>query len=212
MRHVDPRRFIGSIIADVAHTHDGAFREKREARKGFDVFVGRDDVGQRHCGLERRQTAFEQQQLALFVFVRLGGFLECRPDALDPRRDRIQIGEDQLIPDRLEIGLWVNTVSIRRNGGILEVPYDGNQEIHLADYGQESPPLLLPLAAVHRHAGHIDEFDRRLDHFLGVVQLGQIVEATVGHFDNAVAGRRLCVGIRLLAGNRGEQRRFSGLW
>ena len=150
--------------------------------------------------------ALEQLDLRDGRLVVLGFLLEARHRALDGA----EVGEHELGADRLDVARRVHAALDVDDVLVGEVADDLADRVGLADVGEELVAEALALARALHEAGDVHELDDRGHDALRVDDLGERVEARVGHGDEADVGLDGGEGVvrrdRRLAGECGEQR------
>ena len=136
----------------------------------------RDGLGR----LEGFQDALEDRQL-LGLGLPVGpGLLEARLQAFDAVGHDAQVGEEQFLAERGQLG---------RGVGAGECPQDDQEGVALADQGE---PLRVIAVRARHQAGRVEHLDRGGGHLLRLVERGEEVEPGVGERrDPHLAGMHL---------------------
>jgi hypothetical protein len=176
-------------FADVEQDENGLLGEEPKAADRL-LFVRLElDVANRPLGLEGRLQLPDDD---LFPLIRLA--LRSRPmtpagtKPLEAPVDEGQVGQGELQVELVEVTAWIDRARGVRQRRIVERPHDMDECVGLAEAGEVFGRQLLgpdPTLRRRRRRREVDVRDVCLDDFLRLEDLGEPVEAVVGHLHDA---------------------------
>ena len=147
------------------------------------------DVADRPAGLERLLEPARTTSSRSFDSRSAGDpVAAARLQPLEPPIDEGEVGDDELEVEPVEVAPRVDRALRVGMRVVLERPDDVEQRVRLAEPGEVlGGQLLGPDAALRRgrRGGQVDVGDVGVDDLLGLEDLGQAVQALVGHLDDA---------------------------
>jgi hypothetical protein len=160
------------------------------------------DMGSVRAGLPSLRWGSRRSSTATSfwgVLVAGAGFLAL---AIERALDRGQVGQRQFGEDRFDIGQRVDAPRDMDDVVVLEAADDADDGVSFTNIGQELVAQAFALRGAGNQAGDIDELDdRRLD-ALRFDDGRDLLQAGIGHFDNADVGLDGAEGI-VLGGDAG---------
>ncbi len=213
LRHAGRMRVAGGRgrLLDVADIEDGLGGQQLEAAPGLRVLRRHPHRARRAPRLER--LAGEAQQALLLHRLAVAA-AHPAGEALEPALDRLEVGEHQLGLHRLGVGHRVDAALDMGDVVVLEAAQHVGDGVDLADVGEELVAEPLAARGAAHEPGDVDEGQPRRDHPGRAGDLGQPLEARVGHRHLADVGLDGAEGIVLGRGRGGrgervEQRRLA---
>ena len=131
--------------------------------------------------------------------------------------ERAHVGQDELGHDGVGIAGGVDELArsahLTHDVGVLKVAYDLADGVGLANVSQELVTQTLALVSALHQTCDVDELDRRWHNATRVNDVGELLQAAIGHVDDTHVGvdrgERVVGGKAGLFGKRGEQRRLT---
>src|SRR5262249_32621432 len=127
-----------------------------------------------------------------------------------------QVGEHELGIDDLDIANWINRRADMMKIRIFKTAYHLHDRFHFTNMMKELIPESFACARAFDESGDVHKLDRRRCDLLRAGNLGDVLEARIGHGDNAHIGIDRAEGIilrrRLMcACDRIKKRRFPNV-
>ena len=211
---VDGRQvLVEHVLIYVGHIQDGLHGEQEQALGSGTLLVGH----LHGCGalalVEPGKQALGDLELGHELLVALGLLLELRQLLLE----RAHVGQDELGHDGVGIAGGIDELAraahLTHDVGVLKVAHDLADGIGLANVGQELVAQALALVSALHQTCDVDELDRRRHNATRVDDVGELLQAAIGHVDDTHVGinrgKRIVGGKASLFGKRGEQRRLA---
>ena len=211
---IDGRQIVVEhILVHVCHIQDGLHGEQEQTLGGSTLLVGH-LLG---CGalalVEPGKQALSDLELGHELLVALGVLLELGQLFLE----RSHIGQDELGHDGVGIAGRIDELAraahLTHDVGVLKVTHDLADGIGLANVCQELVAQALALVGTLHQARDVDKLDRRRHNATRVDDVGELLQAAIGHVDDTHVGvdrgERVVGGKAGLFGKRGEQRRLA---
>ena len=211
---IDGRQVVVEhILVHVGHIQDGLHGEQEQPLGGGTLLVGH----LHGCGalalVEPGKQVLGHLELGHELLVALGLLLELGQLLLE----RAHVGQDELGHDGVGIAGGVDELAraahLTHDVGVLKVAHDLADGVGLADVCQELVAQALALVGTLHQASDVDKLDRSRHNAAGVNDVGELLQAAIGHIDDTHVGvdrgKRVVGGKAGLFGKRGEQRRLA---
>ena len=211
---VDGRQvLVEHVLVYVGHIQDGLHGEQEQALGGGALLVGHLHGRGALALVEPGKQALGDLKLRHEFLVALGLLLELGQLFLE----RAHVGQDELGHDGVGIAGGVDKLAgaahFAHNVGILKVAHDLADGVGLANVGQELVAQALALVGALHQTCDVDELDRSRHNAARVDDIGELLQAAIGHIDDTHVGvdrgKRVVGGKAGLFGKRGEQRRLA---
>ena len=178
---------------------------------GRDLVLGQPQGAGAVALVQPREYLLRRLQLRDTGLVALGLFLKPRNGLLH----RGNVGQDELGLDGVHIGGRVHLAGHVGHVWVAEEAHHLRDSVGLADVREELVAEALPLARSGHQTRDVDELDRGGHDLRRMVDLGQRLQAVVGHRHDAHVGldggERVIGGQTALVGHRREQRGLADI-
>jgi len=182
--HVEVRVVLEAVFGDVGDVHHRLGGEQVEGLGQALLVVTQvfEQAARRLAFGEVGDELFQQGLLRYGFFVAtLGG----TGDALQLLLAAVEVGHDQLEVDDLDIALGVDAVGDVDDVLVFEAAHHVGDGVGLADVGEELVAQAFTFRRARYQAGDVDEFHGGGDDLFGLDDLGQGIQARVGHGHDA---------------------------
>ena len=125
----------------------------------------------------------------------------------------LKVGQDQLQVDGLDVACRVNRAVHMDDVVVVKAAHNMDNGVDLADMGQELVAEAFALGRATHQAGDVHELHHGRRGLFGVIELGQRLQAGIGHGDHADVGvdgaERIVRALRARVGDGVKQGRFA---
>ena len=210
---VDDRSGLGEhVLIDVCDVQDWFHGKQEKIASSQTLLVGHLHVSGAIALVEPLLKALCHVELGLEVLIALGLFLQLRQGALNGA----QVGEDKLGLDDVNVLVRIDATLNVNDVGVFEVTNNLTDSVSVANVCQELVAQALTLVCALDQASDVHKLNSCRHDATRIDNLGQLLEPCVGYVNNThvrVDGsKRIVCGQATLAGQRGEQRRFTNVW
>ncbi len=179
---VEIRIVLEAVFRDVGDVHQRLEREQEQIAHQRFLFVVEAEAARRLAFVETGRELLQNRHLRhRFLVVRLGRTL----DAVQRLVDGVEIGQRQLGIDRFDVGDRIDLAGHVHDVGVLEAAHDVSDRVDFADVREELVAEPLALRRARDEAGDVDELDRRRNDFLRLHDVGERLQARIGHRHDA---------------------------
>ena len=210
---VDDRSGLGEhVLIDICDIQDWLHGKQEKIASSQALFVGHLHVSGAIALVQPLLKALCHVEFGLEVLIALGLFLQLRQGALNSA----QVSEDELRLNDVHVLVRIDATLNMNDVGVFEVTNNLTDSVSVADVCQELVAQALALVCTLDQASDVHKLNGCRHDTARIDNLGQLLKPCVGYVNDAHVrvdgGKRIVCGQATLAGQRGEQRRFTNVW